>query len=1295
MGPAGTHRNHIRAPLDIVPGDIRPHINVQIGHNNVVQSLVDTGASTTCLEEQTFLGLSDLGSLREAPTPPKLSLAGASGTQLAVTGRYYLPLTLLGVTVTRPCYIIRGLGANKMIIGYDMISEMNMTIEGNHINLPPNFDPGAASLHVSQATVIPPKTVLKKRLYLKGVNKKYKPGVIAVIASTYKLPFAWEGIQEIQPDGSVLAILANTSEHNILVRPDIPIAQLQHCEDQSPLPASDDEIISLITSSMGHIKEDPAEPDTGPAPHLTPTEKADFLEKLNLRCPSSERDAYTELCLRFHDVFSKSKFDLGRTDVIQHTIRLKDKEPVHVKQFPLAHAHRDLITSWVDELLAQGAIEISRSCYNSPLFLVPKPDKSKRVVLDFRRLNLASVPDRYIIREIRDCIDMVGTNNSTVFSAIDLTSGFWQQTLEEESRQYTAFTVPGGARYQWTVTPMGLQGSPASFARLIDHVVRGLQGVIAYIDDLLAHSKTHPEQLDLLEQVFLRLRKFNLKLNPKKSIFGADTLQYLGYTLSGTGVGPGTDKLKAVREFPAPDTKKKIKQFLGLAGYFRFLVPNYAMHAAHLSKLTAAASGYTKGPLPPDSLAGFEYLKNALCLNPVVQHPAKHGEWHLTTDAAQGDADNPGGLGAVLTQVVDNTEKVIAYASRGLKSFEKNYSAYLLELAAAEWAIDYFHVYLSGRHFTLWTDHKPLTTLSTIHKRTLNRLQQQLLAHDFEIKYKPGESNTVADALSRNPVDVLSDSSGSLAQAQAKDPFCADVYAFLRHHQIPEHSEGYKKRIERTAKNCSIIDNIVYYWLRREGFRTQWAVLLPEALRETITNAAHSTWHGGHGGLHRTLNRIQQAYYWPGISTFVADFIKKCPRCQTRTDKKPPPFPLHSLPICDGANERIHIDLFGPLKHVSPHGNKFICVMTDAFTKTVELAALPDKSAQTVATAIFEKWICRYSVPIQIVTDNGKEFSNETFNHLCALLGVDHKTTSPYHPASNSSAESFNRSLKKYLTAMLDNDKTLEWEAQLPMLQLCYNCHVHQSTLESPFFLTYLHDPRLPFFNLEHPQPLYSSEYSPALFKTFSETYKRVHREQWKARNIREEYYNRKAKERSFDVGDRVLFYSSATPQNVNPKFFKHWQGPFTITEKFSPLNYELRAGPRSKKLLVHVEKIKHLNEEERKTLFDSRASEIDRSNEADGELVIPAETFFHAQRNCEAGFCFENTASDEQLNERAIQFQNKLSGQPSFQDETEDDTLSCHQSIKMQNQHNKRITRADAKKNAVRLLSPLKHSRI
>ena len=230
------------------------------------------------------------------------------------------------------------------------------------------------------------------------------------------------------------------------------------------------------------------------------------------------------------------------------------------------------------------------------------------------------------------------------------------------------------------------------------------------------------------------------------------------------------------------------------------------------------------------------------------------------------------------------------------------------------------------------------------------------------------------------------------------------------------------------------------------------------------------------------------------------------------------------------------MDLFGPLQTRSASGNKLILVITDAFTKYTELVPLLNKEAATVARAFFERWICRFGVPTVIISDRGKEFLNEVMKDLTQWLGIDHDKTSPYHPQTNASAERYNRTMKAYLTAMLGNDQTLDWEEWLPALIFSYNTQVHKSTLESPFFLTYLHNPRLPFFDIKQPRPLYKEGFVPKTTARLGTAYKQAHEHMEEARLLRERYYNRRAETRQFSVGDSCLclLYTSPSPRDLS-----------------------------------------------------------------------------------------------------------------------------------------------------------------
>lgn len=1194
-----------------VESDDRPHVDTKI-EGVTTPSLVDSGAGLSCMSEKFFNRIPLRWKLTQVPVSPSLRLSSATGTGMEIVGRYLVKVGLLGREVYRPIYVVRGLVKHDVILGIDFIREQQLIIDGSDVFFKKLVNPESYDCLVLKPVsdlVLHSRSVQPVMCnVLTATGSRVPPGTLITAYSAGSNVGLWDSMNEVDAAGQVPVVVLNSRYQNLIIAPDETMGFAHVTKEEDIIPINDEVIMSIF----GSIGDDPPEPSSERAA-ISQEEKDFILANVKIAATQEWTQRYLDLILRYHDTCSKGKFDLGRTGIVKHSIKLKTEEPIHIKQFRIPLEHVDVIHDWVDELLKKGAIEVSRSAYNSPIFLVPKPHGGLRAVLDYRKLNLASLPDRYTIREIRDCVDEVGRLGSRVFTTIDLTSGFWQQELEEESRQFTAFTVPGkGTRYQWTVTPMGLQGSPSSFARLIDFCMRAIKGVICYIDDVLIHSKDHEAHLVTLEKVLMRLRKYNLKLNVGKTTFGADKVSYLGYTLTGEGVGPGPEKLKAIRELAIPTSVRKIREALGLCNFFRFLIPNYQKYAAHLSKLLKKSSEYTEGPMPLECQEAFQVLKSSLAKGPVVAHPRPGLDYHLRTDAAAGDDKNPGGFGAVLTQEwpEDGKERVISYASRALKDFEKNYSPYLLELAAAAWAIDYYHVYLKGRKFQLYTDHKPLEALSTIHKKTLNRLQQQMLEYDFTVHYVKGCDNGVADALSRSitairgrnyfPVNLrdeesceklissLSDSSGSLAEAQQVDPFVKDVIQELNGGLVAG-SEEHAKRVSRIAKNCFIKDGVVFYHLHRNKGPSSITVLAPQVLREHILRSAHTTWDGGHGGEDRTLNRITLNFWWPGISADVDRFIHRCLRCQEAKGKRPAPAPLQNLPICEHPNERVHLDLFGPLK-TSLHGNKMILVMTDAFTKMTELASIEDKKAETVARAFFERWVCRYSVPKLIVTDNGREFSNQVLTKLCDFLGIDHNLTSPYHPQANSSAESYNRQMRKYLTSVLENHQTLDWEEWLPMMMFSYNTHIHQATKHSPFFLTYLHDPRLPYFDIEKPRALYGQDYVTHSWqiakKCFNEASNFLNEQAIRSKH----YYDAKASERDFRLGQQVMLHQEQVPQNVNKKFYKPWSGPYVIVKKHGKLNLLIQKSPRSRPILVHVNRVKQL------AMPDLKRSSVDSS---------------------------------------------------------------------------------------------------
>ena len=433
---------------------------------------------------------------------------------------------------------------------------------------------------------------------------------------------------------------------------------------------------------------------------LQGNEAKEFLEKIDLRCPAEYRTKYHQLFLKYHDVFSKNEYDLGWTDKVSHRIKLKHDRPIHTKQFKIPLPHQEIIQEFVEEMLDRKLIEVSRSRYNSPIFCVKKKNGSWRPVVDLRAINQATVEDFYSIRDIKSCIDEIGRENSTVFSSMDLSKGFFQQNLATESRPYTSFTVPGSGSFQFTVSCFGSHGAPSSFSYLMTEVLRNLQHLISFIDDVLAHTRDHEKQILTLDSCFERLREYNLKLSFDKSTFGASETDYLGFKITDKGILPGTDKTKAVKEFQPPRTIKQIRQFVGLASFFRDHIKDFSRICGYLTALTRKTSEWKGGELPEQALTAFRRLQHLLINEPIIAYARNDLAFKLYCDVSMGTVERnghkiSGGLGAVLTQVhEDGKERVVGYASRKLKTIEENYPAYLLELLAVTFGCEHYHHYL-------------------------------------------------------------------------------------------------------------------------------------------------------------------------------------------------------------------------------------------------------------------------------------------------------------------------------------------------------------------------------------------------------------------------------------------------------------------------------------------------------------------------------------------------------------------------------------------------------------------------
>jgi hypothetical protein len=490
---------------------------------------------------------------------------------------------------------------------------------------------------------------------------------------------------------------------------------------------------------------------------------------------------------------------------------------------------------------------------------------------------------------------------------------------------------------------------------------------------------------------------------------------------------------------------------VGLANFFRNLIPRFSAHSSFLTELTKKTSDWCEGTLPPTAQRAFEHLRDALVNAPVVAYPDPKKPFHVYVDAATGDEEFRGGMGACLMQLsTDGELQAVAYASRSLKKAELNYTPYLLELQACVWAIEHYTHHLRGVHFYLHTDHKPLEKLGRIHVKTLNRLKEIMLEYDFDIRFKPGTQNGAADYLSRNAshkhqlaediVASINLSMTNIKELQDGDPTIASWKSFREVRE--DHGNLLADGTRKWIFGNTIVDRNGI--LRRITNNGAHPTIVPRAVGKELITMIHNSWIGGHEGQQKTFKRVIKDFWWADIKADTLTHTRACKACQhSKQGPRVPKPDLQPLAQCTGPNIRVHIDLYGPLK-TSSEGKKMIMVMTDAFSKVSEITAITDKTANTVAKAFTDKWICRYGVPAIVVSDQGREFNNSLFNTLSETLGFEHRFTNPYHPQSNAQAETFNRTIRRYLTTALEGN-TLDWEPLLPALMFSYNTSVHQA----------------------------------------------------------------------------------------------------------------------------------------------------------------------------------------------------------------------------------------------------------
>lgn len=432
----------------------------------------------------------------------------------------------------------------------------------------------------------------------------------------------------------------------------------------------------------------------------------------------------------------------SRTNVLKHDIDVGEHRPIKQHAYRVHPEKRAVIQKEVKYLLDHGFAVPSSSPWSSPSLLVPKSDQTPRFCNDFRKINAVTKPDSFPLPRMDDCVDRVGS--ATFVTKLDLLKGYWQVPLTERASEICAFVTPDHF-LQYTVMPFGLRNAPATFQRLMNTVLSGVKNCEVYLDDIVAYSSTWPEHVKTLEEIFDRLRSASLTLNLAKCEFGKAVVTYLGKQVGQGNVSPVAAKVQAILEFPTPQTRRELRRFLGMAGYYRAFCRNFSDIVAPLTSLVSPKTPFQWSEKCQSS---FEAAKALLCSAPVLAAPNFVRPFKLEVDASAL------GAGAVLLQEDDRgIDHPVCYFSKKFLKHQLHYSTIEKEALALLLALQHFEVYLRSSPVPtiVFSDHNPLVFLTQMQNSNQRLMRWSLLLQDFnvEIRYKKGLENIMADALSR------------------------------------------------------------------------------------------------------------------------------------------------------------------------------------------------------------------------------------------------------------------------------------------------------------------------------------------------------------------------------------------------------------------------------------------------------------------------------------------------------------------------------------------------------------------
>lgn len=899
------------------------------------------------------------------------------------------------------------------------------------------------------------------------------------------------------------------------------------------------------------------------------TQESNFLQS-NIDLTAEQRKQIEEV---IDNHFENDNTKLGRTNLVKHVIKTSSP-PIKQRYYPVSVPMQGHIDKELDAMLKLGVIERSKSAWSSPILLIKKKDSTYRFCVDFRKVNKVTEKDAYPLPYVSAILDRL--RGAKFITSLDVKTAYWQIPMDEESKQYTAFTIPGRGLFQFTRMPFGLHNAPATWQRLIDQVLGpDLEPyVFVYLDDIIIFADTFEKHLEILTEVMRRLRNAGLALSRDKCHFCQPELKYLGYVVNSQGLLADPEKVTAILNIPTPKNSKEIRRIVGMASWYRRFIPNFS---SIISPLTALLRKNCKFVWSDVCETAFTTIKNCLVSAPILACPDFSLPFTIQTDASGF------GIGCVLTQTVNGEERVICYISRSLTRAERNFSVTERECLAVLWAVEKLRPYLEGSRFTVITDHHSLVWLNNLKDPSgrLARWAVRLQQYDFEIIHRKGKEHLVPDALSRAvpEIDTISvspvEDTKYLSKSHLNSESCEQN---LETSSVEKVDRWYKQMMGRVTsqpfkyRSWRITTGKLY-----KSFKSkypslndeidEWREVVPKSDRKQLISDCHDKPTSGHLGIFKTFERLAQHYYWPKMKADVARYVNKCSVCMAHKPEQKKPAGLMSRhPEVTKPWQMISVDIVGPLPR-STKGYSYILSVVDCFTKFVMFFPLRSATAAQVIQKLEENVLLIFGAPQYLLTDNGVQFRSKEFKHLATSYKIQILFNAYYHAQANP-VERTHRVLKTMLASYVkDNHRT--WDRFLPKVACAVRTAVHEVIGMTPYFANFGREMTLEgtqYPNTVNSETLENVQFAdrhdlvkraPAMLDVYDDIVKRLKSAYEKSKIV----YDLRRRPATFAVGDTVWrrnYVLSDASKHFNAKLAPKFVGPFIIHRKVSYATYEL-----------------------------------------------------------------------------------------------------------------------------------------